>query len=143
MTVAQVPWARHAAGHTHAFDQQVAWLATGSSKTAVTELMRIAWLTVGNIVARVWADAEKLTDRFEGLRRIGVDEISDKKGHKYLLAVVDHDTKHLVWAARAERWTRYASSLISLGLTGERRSCMFQQAPGDLTDGQLPPWLGS
>ena len=25
-TVAAVPWARHAAGHTHAFDEQVAWL---------------------------------------------------------------------------------------------------------------------
>jgi transposase len=41
-TVAAVPWARHAAGHTYAFDEQVAWLATVCSKTAVTELMRIA-----------------------------------------------------------------------------------------------------
>lgn len=62
------------------------------------QLMRVAWRTVGNIVARMWADAEKLTDRFNGLRRIGVDEISYKKGHKYLRVVVDHDTKNLVWA---------------------------------------------
>lgn len=98
VVVVQLPWARHAAGHTHAFDAQVAWLATKSSKTTVTELMRVAWRTVGTIVARVWADAEQLTDRFEGLTRIGVDEISYKKGHKYLM-VVDHDTKTLVWAA--------------------------------------------
>jgi transposase len=26
-TVIQVPWARHDAGHTYAFDDQVAWLA--------------------------------------------------------------------------------------------------------------------
>jgi transposase len=46
-TVAAVPWARHAAGHTRVLDEQVAWLATQTSKTAVTELMRIAWSTMG------------------------------------------------------------------------------------------------
>ncbi|MBC5905573.1 transposase family protein, partial [Bacillus pumilus] len=30
-TVAHGPWARHRAGHTRAFDQQVAWLATQCS----------------------------------------------------------------------------------------------------------------
>src|SRR5215212_8377229 len=34
-----------------------------------------------------------------GLRRIGVDEIAYKKGHRYLTVVVDHDTGRLVWAA--------------------------------------------
>ena len=99
VTVRQLPWARHSAGHTHAFDQQVAWLATRSSKTTVTQLMRIAWRTVGKVIARVWADGEALHDRFDGLTRIGIDEISYKKGHKYLMVVVDHDTKTLVWAA--------------------------------------------
>ena len=51
-TVAAVPWARHHAGHTLAFDYTVAWLAVACSKTAVCELMRIAWRTVGAIVAR-------------------------------------------------------------------------------------------
>jgi transposase len=55
-TVIQVPWARHSAGHTYEFDQMVAWLATVCSKTAVTDLLRIAWRTVGSIIARVWAD---------------------------------------------------------------------------------------
>jgi transposase len=32
VTVAAVPWARHGAGHTRGFDQQVAWLATQCSK---------------------------------------------------------------------------------------------------------------
>jgi transposase len=98
-TVVQVPWARHGAGHTHAFDDTVAWLAVQCSKTAVTELMRIAWRTVGAIVARVWADTEKLHDRFAGLRRVGIDEISYKKGHRYITVVVDHDSGRLVWAA--------------------------------------------
>jgi len=99
VVVASVPWARHDAGHTYAFDEQVAWLATQTSKSAVTELMRIAWRTVGSIITRVWADTEALTDRFADLTRIGIDEISYKRGHLYLLVVVDHGSGRLVWAA--------------------------------------------
>jgi transposase len=45
---------------------------------------------------RVWADTEKTFDRFAGLRRIGIDEIS----YKRLTVVVDHDSGRLVvWAA--------------------------------------------
>lgn len=98
-TVRAVPWARHAAGHTRVFDEQVAWLATQTSKSAACELMRIAWRTVGSIITRVWADTEKLHDRFAGLKRIGIDEISYKRGYRYLTVVVDHDTGRLVWAA--------------------------------------------
>jgi transposase len=98
-TVRAVPWARHGAGHTRVFDEQVAWLATQCSKSAVTELMRIAWRTVGAIITRVWEDVEKVHDQFAGLRRIGIDEISYKRGHRYLTVVVDHDTGRLVWAA--------------------------------------------
>jgi transposase len=98
-TVVAVPWARHNAGHTYAFDDQVAWLAVRTSKSAVQALMRVAWRTVGAIVARVAADARVRVDRWAGLRRIGIDEISYKRGHKYLTVVVDHDTGYLIWAA--------------------------------------------
>jgi transposase len=98
VVVASVPWARHGAGHTYRFDDLVAWLATHCSKTAVRELMRVAWRTVGSIVTRVVADARAATDPLDGLTRIGIDEISYKKGHKYLVVVVDHDTGNLVWA---------------------------------------------
>jgi transposase len=98
-TVTLVPWARHGAWHTYAFDDTVAWLAVHCSKSAVTELMRIAWRTVGAIVARVSADIDAGVDRLEGLRRIGIDEISYKRHHHYLTVVVDHDSGRLVWAA--------------------------------------------
>lgn len=98
-TVRQVPWARHGAGHTLVFDQQVAWLATQCSKSAITELMRIAWRTVGAIITRVWDDTAAGVDFFAGLRRIGIDEISYKRNHKYLTVVVDHDTGRLIWAS--------------------------------------------
>jgi len=99
VVVAAVPWARHGAGHTYPFDATVAWLATTASKSAVTQLMRIAWRTVGAIIERVWADVEAGTDRLAGIRRIGIDEVSYKRRHKYLMVVVDHDTNRLLWAA--------------------------------------------
>lgn len=99
VVVAYVPWARHGAGHTLAFDDQIAWLTVRCSKMAVAELMRIAWRTVGAIITRVAADAMTGVDRYANLRRIGIDEISYKKGHRYLTIVVDHDTGRLIWAA--------------------------------------------
>ncbi|MCA1707218.1 MAG: transposase, partial [Actinobacteria bacterium] len=99
-TVIQFPWARHAAGHTRAFDDVVAWLAVHASKTAIVELVRIAWVTVGAIVSRVVDEARDRVDPFDGLARIGIDEISYKRGHRYLTVVVDHDTGRLVWAAK-------------------------------------------
>lgn len=97
VVAAQVPWARHGAGHTYAFDDTAAWLVTHCSKSAVRDLLRIAWRTVGSIVTRVVADAEAKTDRFTGLTRIGIDEIM-RRGHKYLTVVVDHESGVLLWA---------------------------------------------
>jgi transposase len=99
VVVAWVPWARHGAGHSRAFDETAAWLAVRTAKSAVKELLRISWRTVGRIVTRVSADAQAKVDRFAGLRRIGLDEISYKRGHRYLTVVVDHDSGRLVWAA--------------------------------------------
>ena len=79
-TVAQVPWARHDAGHTFAFDDQAAWLVTHTATSTLCELMRIAWRTVGAIIDRVVADGRAAHDPFDGLVRIGLDEISYKKG---------------------------------------------------------------
>ncbi len=71
VVAAQVPWARHGAGHTYAFDDTAAWLATHCSKSAVRQLLRVAGRTVGLIVTRVVADAEDATDRFAHLREAG------------------------------------------------------------------------
>jgi transposase len=99
VVVAQVPWARHGSGHTRDFDDTVAWLAVHTSKSSVVELMRIAWRSVGSILTRVRADIDATVDRFADLRRIGIDEISYKRHHRYLTVVVDHDSGRLVWAA--------------------------------------------
>lgn len=131
VVVTHVPWARHGAGHTLAFDDQVAWLATQASKSTVVELMRIAWRTVGAIISRVWADVEATHDRFAGLRRIGIDEISYKRGHKYLMVVVDHDQRRLVWAAPGRNSATVAQFF---DLLGEERCAAITHVSADGAD---------
>jgi transposase len=130
-TVAAVPWARHRAGHTYAFDDTVAWLAVACSKSAVTQLMRIAWRTVGAIVARVCADVDAQVDRFAGLSRIGIDEISYKRNHKYLTIVVDHDTGRLVWAAPGRDIATLQRFFDALG---ERRCAQITHVSADAAE---------
>jgi len=95
----EVPWARPGARHTRDFEDTVVWLAQRMDKTSLAHLMRCSWDAVQQIVTRVVADRLD-DDRLNGLVRIGVDEISYKRGHRYLTVVVDHDTGRVVWVGQ-------------------------------------------
>jgi transposase len=131
VTVAAVPWARHGAGHTRDFDDLAAWLAVRTSKSAVTQLLRVAWRTVGSIVSRVNADIDATVDRLDGLRRIGIDEISYKRGHRYLIVVVDHDSGRLVWAGPGRNDTALNVFFDELG---PERSALLTHVSADMAD---------
>jgi len=130
-TVAQVPWARHDVGHTRDFDSMAAWLAVRTSKSATCQLLRVAWRTIGSIITRVNNDVEATVDRLDGLRRIGIDEISYKRGHKYLIVVVDHDTGRLVWAGpgRSE-----AALGVFFDELGAQRAAEITHVSADMAD---------
>jgi transposase len=94
-----VPWARLGARHTRDLEDVVAFLAQRVDKTTVARLLRVSWEAVAGIVTRVVADGLDEA-RLEGLYRIGVDEVSYRKGHRYLTVVADHDRDGaVVWAA--------------------------------------------
>jgi transposase len=99
VVVAAVAWARHDSRFTVAFEDQCCWLAVNTSKKAVAELMRVTWRTVGSICERVAAEQVAQRDLLAGLKRVGIDDFSHRKGHRYLTELVDHDTGRLVWAA--------------------------------------------
>ena len=121
VVVAAVPWARHGARCTRAFDDTVAWLATQCSKAAVSQLMRVSWRTVGHIIARVVEEQGPQQSRLEQLRRIGIDEISYRKGQRYLTVVIDHETGDLVWAAQGANKAVVHEFFDLLGEAGCRR----------------------
>lgn len=113
-----VDWARPGARHTRDFEDVVAWLAQHTDKTTVTRLLRTSWETVAGIVERVVAehiDARRL----EGLYRIGVDEVSWRKGHRYLTVVADHDRDGtVVWAGEGRDYRVLEKFYDQLGEQG-------------------------
>jgi transposase len=99
VVVEAVPFARPGAGLTRDFDDLLAWLATRMDKTSIARLCRVSWRTVGRACERVVA-SELDPGRLDGLFRIGVDEISWRKHHRYLTLVVDHDRAKVIWGAK-------------------------------------------
>ncbi len=68
----------------------------------MAKLLRVAWETVAAIVVRVVAE-QLDPSRLEHLLRIGVDEVSYRKGHRYLTVVADHDREGaVVWAGEGK-----------------------------------------
>jgi transposase len=109
-----VPWARPGSRYTRDFEDVVAWLAQQMAKTPITGLLRIAWDTVGRIVARV--TAERLDERrLERLVCIGVDEISYRRHHRYLTSVADHRTGAIVWCRAGRNSATLAEFFAELG----------------------------
>lgn len=123
-----VPWARPGARHSADFEQVVAWLAQRADLTTVATLLRCSWAAVHAICARVVA--ERLdASRLDGLRRIGVDEVSYRRGHRYLTIVADHDAARVVWVAKGKRGDAFESFFDALG---EQRSAQVASVSMDL-----------
>ena len=96
-----VPFARDGARFTRDFEDVVAWLVTKTDRTAVCQLMRIDWETIGRIIARV-GDERLPADRLKDLFNISMDEVAWRKGHRYLTLVADHDRGCVVWGAEGK-----------------------------------------
>ncbi len=132
IVVARLPWARHDSWFTREFEEQVAWLTTQCSKSAICELMRISWYAVGRIIERVVADEQgRRGDPLRGLQRIGIDELSYRKGQRYISVVVCHDSGRLVWAAEGrdkQTVERFFSEL------GAERTATLELVSSDMGD---------
>jgi transposase len=129
------------AAHTRDFEDVVAWLAQQMAKTPIAGLLRIAWDTVGRIVERVVADHldERRLDR---LIAIGVDEISYRRGQRYLTSVVDHHAGAIVWCAPGRNAAtlqaffdelgdrRHSIRAVSIDMSGGYEKAIRANAPG-------------
>ncbi|HEX6525939.1 MAG TPA: ISL3 family transposase [Streptosporangiaceae bacterium] len=113
--VAAVPWARHDSGFTRAFEDTVTWLCASMADSNVAEYMRIEWRTVQAIVTRVVAELDGKTDRLTGVRRAGIDELAYRKGQRYIMIAVDHDTGRLIWASEGRNQDTVRKFFDALG----------------------------
>lgn len=125
----EVPWARPRARHTKDFEDVVAWLAQRADKTTIARLLRCSWEAVARIVVRVVAS--QIDDaRLDELYRIGVDEVSYRKGHRYLTVVADHDREGaVVWAAEGRDSATLSSFFDELG---PERTARLQAISADM-----------
>jgi transposase len=92
-----VPWAEVGSFFTHDFEEHVAYLAQKTDKSTIVDTLGVAWRTVGAIVARV-VERYRPGDQLDGLKRIGVDELSYRRHHEYITVVIDHERERVVWA---------------------------------------------
>lgn len=129
VVVARVAWARHDSRFTREFEDQCSWLAVHLSKTTLSDLVRIAWRSVGSIISRVVAERSAGTDRLDGLSKIGIDEVSFRKGQRYLTVVVDHASARVVWAAEGRDEATLEKFFDLLGPKRSRALC-FVTADG-------------
>ena len=102
VVTSKVPWANHDSWFTNEFEETVAWLAINTSKNVVSNLMGINWATVGDIVNRIQKRRQPQTikERFAGVTKIGIDEVSHKKGHSYLTVITNLDNGQILWVTK-------------------------------------------
>ncbi len=126
-----VSWARPRARHTRDFEDVCTWIAQRTDKTTVAKLLRCSWEAVDAIVSRVVSDQLE-TARLDNLFRIGVDEISYRKGHRYITLVADHDSGRVMWAGQGRSKTPFLAFFDELG---EQRAHQLEAISMDLDEG--------
>jgi transposase len=124
----EVAWARPGARHTRDFEDVAAWLVQRTDKTSTATLLRCSWKAVDHIVRRVVAE-QLDTERLDELYRVGVDEISYRRGHQYLTIVADHDSGRVVWVAKGKRGKALEDFYAALG---EERRARIEAVSMDL-----------
>ncbi len=125
-----VPWARPGARLSRDFEDVIAFMAQRMDKTTITRLLRTSWETVASVVIRVVAEHID-GSRLDGLYRIGVDEVSYRKGHRYLTVIADHDQGGaVVWAKEGKSHDVLESFFTELG---EERTRLIEAISLDMS----------
>jgi len=110
----EVPWARPGSVFSRAFEDEVAWFLQRTDQTTTSTFFGISWPTAGRIARRVVK--EKLgAELLDGLRLIGVDEISYGRPRKFVTVVVDHERGRIVWAGEGKSEATLAAFFEELG----------------------------
>jgi transposase len=99
LRVERVPWADKWQRVTHALARAVAALARELTWSAVAHHFRLNWKTIAAVVEGVvlWGLQHR---RWDPLHVIGIDEVSRRKGQRYVTIVYDLSRGRVVWVGR-------------------------------------------
>lgn len=106
--LAEVPWARHGSGFTLLFEAFLLALCKAMPVAAVAKLVgehdtRI-WRVLHHYVGKARAEAD-----FSGVRRVGVDETSSKRGHHYVSLFADLAEGRVLFATEGREASVFAA----------------------------------
>jgi transposase len=114
VTVEQVSFAEPRSGFTALFEEQVGWLLQRCDKTMIVNFLGIAWRTVGVIAERVVKRLRPPID-FTSLFAISVDELSWRKGQRYITIVTDLERGRVLWTREGRSAETLAAFFQEIG----------------------------
>jgi transposase len=92
-----VPWAREGSGFTLLFEALSLSLCQEMPVRQAAKQMRVAPKRLWRRV-RHYVEAARAQDKMAGVRYVGIDETSVKRGHEYITVVHDLEAKRLLFA---------------------------------------------
>ena len=97
-------WIPFAAPHsqvTHRLDYLLVYHCKAMTQKAAAERLHLAPSTLSDLLHRV-IERTREGHRIRGLRKIGIDEISYRKGHQYATIVYDLEKRRVLWVGKGK-----------------------------------------
>jgi transposase len=94
--VEAIPWAAPSSRVTYRFEYAMLRMCSDMTQKAVAELLGLPTSTLSDLLHRAIKRGRE-GHKIRGLKKMGVDEISYAKGHKYATVVYDLDRSCVVW----------------------------------------------
>ena len=131
-TQVPVPWARAGSGFTLLFEALALALCQGLPVRQAAQMLRVRAKALWRRIDHYVREARAKQD-MSGVRLIGIDETSLKRGHHYLTVVHDLETKRLLFATPGRDHStvhEFAQDLTEHGgkLTAIAHACMDMSA---------------
>lgn len=96
-----IPFAAPSAQVTHRLDYLVVHHCKGMTQKAASKLLHLAPSTLSDLLHRVITRVRE-GHRIRGLHKIGIDEISFRKRHKYATIVYDLEKRCVLWVGEGK-----------------------------------------
>lgn len=99
--VEEIPWAGWYSRVSYRFEYALLRYCQIMTQKAAAEILRISPSTLSDLLHRAISGLRE-GHRIRGLRKLGVDEISYAKGHKYATLVYDLERSCVVWVGKGK-----------------------------------------
>jgi len=96
-----IPWAAPYSRFSFRFEYLMLRLCSMMPQAQVAQILKVSPSTLADALHRV-VERYREGHQIQGVTKIGIDEVSYKKGHKYLTLVYDLDNHCVIWAGRGK-----------------------------------------